>query len=105
MFPSSNRDFLHVTPNALVRVAVVLYYFFLPLPTAANSLRQTPWLNGIGNRKVHNFRKPTRLFELRVSTGAKHETCGACVNVFAFLKRLQHYSVLGYMGQQSKFEL
>src|SRR6185436_12182149 len=53
MFACSNGNLFHVTPDALVSVVIVLDHFLGFLPADTNSLRKSPWLYRVGNRKVN----------------------------------------------------
>src|ERR1041385_1008109 len=105
MFTRSTGNFLHITTNAFVSVVVIFNDLLCFLTANSDPLRQTPWFNGVSDCKVHYLRKPARLFELFAGSRSKYEARSTRVNVFAFLKCLEHHCILRYMGQQSKLQL
>src|SRR5258705_11269408 len=105
MFSCTDRNFIHVTANSFVGVVIVCYHFFCFLSTDANSLRQTPWFNRVGDGKVDDLGEPAGLPEFLIGVSAEHQSRGAIMNIFTFLKRLEHDSILRDVCQQSQFEL
>src|SRR5258705_5146163 len=105
MFACPDRNFIHVTANSFVCVVVVCYYLLCFLPADANSLRQTPWFNRVGDGKVDDLGEPAGFPEFLIGVSAEHQSRGAIMNIFAFLKRLEHDSILRDVCKQSQFEL
>src|SRR5258705_4778196 len=105
MFACAGRNFIHVTANSFVGVVVVCYHFLCFLPTDANSLRQTPWFNRVGDGKVDDLGEPTGLPEFLIGVSTEHQSRGAIMNIFAFLKSLEHDGILRDVCKQSQFEL
>src|ERR1700704_6489956 len=105
MLPCPNRYFFHITSNTLVSIVVVLDNFLRFLPADADALRQSPWLDGVGDSKVYDLSESSGFLQFLICPGAKHQSGCACMNVFSFLKSFKHHRILSDMGQQPQFEL
>ena len=105
VFAGLHRDFIHVAAHAFVGRVIIIDYFAGFLPRNAHALRQTPWLDRIGNCEVHNFGEASSFLEFFVGLRSKHQPRSPRVNIIAVAKSIQHYFIAGDVRQQTQLEL